>query len=674
MVTFFRIKIAKASQLNNIPISGKWDGTNWSIGYYNPNSSVFTLKEKNFDLNFTFGNPNAGWLPITGDWTGSGKTTVGLYDPATSIFYLKYDNSSGSADLSFLFGNVNPNLIPISGNWKGAKNHSTIGLFDKSTGIFYLKYSNTTGFADNTFIFGNPNDLPITGDWTGSGTTTIGVYRSVEGKFYLRNSNAAGPVDSIITMDSNKYPISGMWYNSNKTLVGEYSSIDSTYKLYQLNNSIISLQYPFNYNISTDNIYADLSTPLGKASHIGNGLLVLNRPDEDVKDQNLNSLNLNLYRPLLTQFINSDNLNYNRIKFNNTNMEVFFDKNVFIKSNPSNYYPGDPLIKGGKNDWSSFNTYMNSQIALVGNYKFDVGFWSEPDFDFLQNRPDQFLTAYQMSYAMFRNNLPQSKISAPQLAIYNLQTIENFLNFAKTNNILPDILTWNENTNYGSGTAPNYFSTVDQHIKEVKSYMNKININIPIEIGEYYSSDVREQIGGIVHLWSAFENNQIYRAAKACWWNDITSSVHNECADNSLDGLLTDNDSPAPATQQRFTTARWWLFKAYGGMTGNMLLTNGAGDVNAITSYDKNHIRVIVGRNDNKSGIVTIQLDNINSTSPIDTTGYLLPYNGGDDNKVFPNPAIQNQSHVLNGNTLYVNVSIDPYSAFILDVNLNQPK
>lgn len=34
-----------------------------------------------------YGNPN--WVPITGDWNGSGKTQVGVYRPSTQTCYLQ---------------------------------------------------------------------------------------------------------------------------------------------------------------------------------------------------------------------------------------------------------------------------------------------------------------------------------------------------------------------------------------------------------------------------------------------------------------------------------------------------------------------------------------------------------------------------------------------------------
>ena len=55
---------------------------------------------------------------------------------------------------------------------------STIGLYDPPTSVFYLKNSNTTGFADNAFAYGAAQTgwLAVSGDWDGNGTDTLGLY------------------------------------------------------------------------------------------------------------------------------------------------------------------------------------------------------------------------------------------------------------------------------------------------------------------------------------------------------------------------------------------------------------------------------------------------------------------------------------------------------------------
>ena len=60
-------------------------------------------------MTFAYGAAGAGWMPIAGDWNGDGKDTIGLYDPTTSMFYLRNTtslqgpNDMGYADVAFTY-------------------------------------------------------------------------------------------------------------------------------------------------------------------------------------------------------------------------------------------------------------------------------------------------------------------------------------------------------------------------------------------------------------------------------------------------------------------------------------------------------------------------------------------------------------------------------------------
>ena len=56
-----------------------------------------------------YGVPDTGLIPLCGDWTGNGMDTIGLYDPTTSVFYLRNSNSSGMADT--VFASVQPAAV-----------------------------------------------------------------------------------------------------------------------------------------------------------------------------------------------------------------------------------------------------------------------------------------------------------------------------------------------------------------------------------------------------------------------------------------------------------------------------------------------------------------------------------------------------------------------------------
>jgi hypothetical protein len=118
---------------------------------------------------------------------------IGMYDPATSTFYLRQspDGLAGS-DIVITFGL--PGWQPVVGDWDG-DGVDTIGLVDPHTGTWYLAEANAQGTAlQATFVYGAPGWEFVPGDWDGDGITTPGVVDD-GARWYLRNRNSAGAPD-----------------------------------------------------------------------------------------------------------------------------------------------------------------------------------------------------------------------------------------------------------------------------------------------------------------------------------------------------------------------------------------------------------------------------------------------------------------------------------------------
>ncbi|MEW5746954.1 MAG: S8 family serine peptidase [Nitrospirota bacterium] len=115
-------------------------------------------------------------------------------------------------------------LLDIEGAYK-LLNRGKIGVF--RNGKWYLDNGSGTWNVgiDTVYSFGLSTDIPITGDWDGSGSTKIGTFRS--GKWYLDNGNGrwdAG-IDSVATFGmAGDIPITGNWNAdaAGKTKIGVF--------------------------------------------------------------------------------------------------------------------------------------------------------------------------------------------------------------------------------------------------------------------------------------------------------------------------------------------------------------------------------------------------------------------------------------------------------------------
>jgi hypothetical protein len=135
----------------------------------------------------------SAWIPVVGDWSGTGHTGIGMYDPSTATWYLRNEDSPGPPDAGvFQFGA--PGWLPVTGDWDG-DGKTTVGVIDPNTMTWYLRNRNTPGAPDaGAFQYGAPGWKPVVGDWNGDGKTTIGVVDPA-GAWYLRDQNSAGAPD-----------------------------------------------------------------------------------------------------------------------------------------------------------------------------------------------------------------------------------------------------------------------------------------------------------------------------------------------------------------------------------------------------------------------------------------------------------------------------------------------
>jgi hypothetical protein len=214
-------------------------------GLYDPATSWWYLRNSNTtgvaDIMAGYGPPGGNWIPLSGDWTGSGIDTLGLYNPATGFFYLHNSNTTGVGEIALFYGDPGQGWIPVVGDWTGQRSSAgypidTVGLYDPATCTWYLRNELTTGAADITIAYGPPGQgwLPLVGDWAGSGTTTVGLYNPATDNFYLRDSNTTGMAEVSFAFGDptkNWTPVAGDWTGTGHDSIGMYDPSTGTWYL-----------------------------------------------------------------------------------------------------------------------------------------------------------------------------------------------------------------------------------------------------------------------------------------------------------------------------------------------------------------------------------------------------------------------------------------------------------
>jgi len=199
---------------------------NWSFGdgqWYN--TTVFA--NRNITHQYTIVGTYTAKLTVSNNSAGSTtqpgtlitvikNDKIGLFRNGT-VFLASNNTGGGGTINAFIYGQLGD--LPVFGNWAGS-GINTPGVYRNN--MFYLRNTNTGGPANTAFIYGQGNDLPVAGHWTGVGSDTVGVFRN--GTFFLASSNTpgGGAVNAFIFGQAGDLPVAGDWTGSGTTTIGVF--------------------------------------------------------------------------------------------------------------------------------------------------------------------------------------------------------------------------------------------------------------------------------------------------------------------------------------------------------------------------------------------------------------------------------------------------------------------
>ncbi len=168
-------------------------------------------------------------LDVIGYTLGSASSRVGIF--RSGFFWLQdvdgNQQFNSPPDKAFAFGGV-PGDIPITGDWNGSGT-TKVGIYRPSNGLFVLDYDGDGQLtaADKVYNLGvgiQAGDVPVVGDWNGDGKTKVGLFRA--GFFWILDTNGNGVFQQGIDQTfafggvAGDVPVVGDWSGTGTSKIG----------------------------------------------------------------------------------------------------------------------------------------------------------------------------------------------------------------------------------------------------------------------------------------------------------------------------------------------------------------------------------------------------------------------------------------------------------------------
>ncbi|SOE07266.1 RICIN domain-containing protein [Streptomyces sp. Ag109_G2-15] len=211
------------------------------------------------------------------------------------------------------------------------------------------------------------------------------------------------------------------------------------------------------------------------------------------------------------------------------------------------WYPNFPYKWVSWSDWLSA---VDKQVASVqSSGATDIAayeLWNEPDWTWDTTNAGAFDAGWARTYKEVRAKDTRTPIQGPSYSAWNQSWMSTFLTDAKAGGTVPDIIAWHELQ--GS-------KDIAAHVSAYRALESSLGISPrPIAIEEYGTPSEVGVPGSLVGYVAKFERAGVHDAELA-FWNHY----------GTLGDTLTDTGGSPNGS--------YWLYKWYGDMSGNMLVT-----------------------------------------------------------------------------------------------------
>ena len=221
---------------------------------------------------------------------------------------------------------------------------------------------------------------------------------------------------------------------------------------------------------------------------------------------------------------------------------------------------------------------------------FGTGPWSSNGVSWLSD-PTAYFKAWDEVHALIKAKLPDTRIAGPNTSVLYGQ-VKGFLQHALAAGTMPDVITWHELSH--PEQIRTSVATYRQWETELFAGTALAGKHLPVNVNEYAFNYHTSVPGQMIQWIAAIEESKV--DADIAYWN--------------IDGNLSDS-----AVQANRGNGQWWLFNAYGSMTGRTVAVvppspgqNYTLQAVATLDRDRRSSRVILG---GKAGKALVELDGV---------------------------------------------------------------
>ncbi|MFG2937135.1 RICIN domain-containing protein [Streptomyces sp. NPDC048282] len=299
--------------------------------------------------------------------------------------------------------------------------------------------------------------------------------------------------------------------------------------------------------------------------------------------------------------------------------------------------------------WSNWLAAVDQQVASVKSSGATniaaYELWNEPDWTWDTSAAGSFDSGWATTYKEVRAKDSGTPVQGPSYAAWNQSWMSTFLTDAKASGTVPDIVSWHELQ------GP---QNIAAHVAAYRALETSLGISPrPIAIEEYGTTSEVGVPGPLASYVAKFERTGVHDAELA-FWNHY----------GTLGDTLTDTGgSPNGA---------YWLYKWYGDMSGNMLVTTPPAQTGidgfAALNSSANQISVVTG---GCTGSCAVTVNGLSSLSAFGGTVHVkLEYtpSKGRTTAVSGPVTISDSDYTVSGGSITVPVTMNASDGYHLTV------